>query len=127
MRPEIGILRLTVDSAPADPRPGEPVRWTFTISNLSAEPCRLTFTSGQQGDVVLEAGGAERHRWSRDKYFTAAIMEREVPALAELTFELDDVLSVEPGTYVLHASVKSQPAPPPVRREIVVAPAAGGP
>jgi hypothetical protein len=125
MRPE--ILRLTVDSAPAELRTGEPVRWTFTISNIGAEPCRLTFTSGQQGDVVLEADGAERYRWSRDKYFTAAITEREVPALSELTFELDAVLSVEPGTYALRASVKSEPAPPPVRREIVVAPAAAGP
>jgi Intracellular proteinase inhibitor len=122
MRPEIGILRLTVDSAPAELRAGGPVRWTFTVSNLGAEPCRLTFTSGQQGDVVLEADGAERYRWSSDKYFTAAIMEREVPALSELTFELDDVLSVEPGTYSLRASVKSQPAPPAVRTEIVVAP-----
>jgi Intracellular proteinase inhibitor len=127
MRPEIGILRLTVASTPDELRAGEHVQWTFTVSNIGAEPCRLTFTSGQQGDVVLEADGAERYRWSSDKYFTAAITEREVPALSDLTFELDDVLSVEPGTYALRASVKCQPAPPPVRREIVVAPAAGGP
>jgi hypothetical protein len=120
MRPESGILRLTVVSAPRDLRAGEPVQWQFAVSNDAAEPCTLTFTSAQRADVVLEADGIERYRWSRDKFFAAVITEQEVPAGGELAFALDDVLEVEPATYSLTASVKSRPAPPSVREEISV-------
>jgi hypothetical protein len=123
MRPESGILRVTVLSVPSPPRADEPVQWRFTVANAGSKPARLTFTSAQLGEVVLEADGIERYRWSRDKYFAAVITEQEVPAGEELVFALDDVLSVEPGTYSLLASVTAQPAPPPVRREVSVLPA----
>jgi hypothetical protein len=69
---------------------------------------------------VLKAGGVERHRWSRDKMFIAMISERELGPGETWSFELDDVLDVEPGRYSLVALVTGSPAPPVVRGELTV-------
>ena len=111
-------MRLGVD--PPAPVAGRPVEWRFALLNRESEPRQLTFTSGQQGDVVLIAAGAERYRWSRDKMFVMMLSERELAAGEEWRFALDDVLEVEPGEYSLVATVTAQPAPPVVRGEIVV-------
>lgn len=102
---------------------GEPVRWTFAVTNGSNEPRLLTFTSSQQGDVVLEAAGVERYRWSKDRFFAAVIATKELPVGEEWVFALEDMLSIEPGTYSLLATVTAQPEPPGVQAEIVVVPA----
>jgi molybdopterin converting factor small subunit len=99
---------------------GQPVGWTFVVENRGAEQRTLSFTSAQQGEVVLEAGGAEAYRWSRDRLFASAVVEHELPKGSEWSFTLDDTLSVEPGTYSLLATVPARPTPPPVRGEISV-------
>jgi Intracellular proteinase inhibitor len=115
-------LRLDVD--PGRLESGRPVRWTFTVANHGSGTRTLTFRSGQQGDVVLEAGGSERYRWSSGRLFAAVISERELPAGGEWAFSLEDVLAVEPGTYSLLATVTAEPLPPVVRGEITVGEAA---
>jgi hypothetical protein len=100
---------------------GEPVRWTFAVTNVGDEARTLAFLSAQRGDVVLKADGVERYRWSRDKLFAAVITEKKLPAGEEWVFTLDDVLAVEPGTYSLLATVTATPAPAPVLAEISVA------
>jgi Intracellular proteinase inhibitor len=109
-----------LDVSPQPPRAGEPVRWTLSVTNSGEDPRTLTFASGQEGDVVLEADGVERYRWSRGMAFIQVLSERELDAGETWSFSLDGVLDVEPGRYSLVASVTASPAPPPVRTELSV-------
>lgn len=119
--PALTGFAVRFELVPPVPRAGEEIRWAFTVENQEDRPRKLTFSSTQQGEVVLEADGVERYRWSNRKAFAAMIVERELPGGGELDFALDDVLTVEPGTYALLATVTARPAPPPVREEISVA------
>ena len=114
-------LRLDVD--PPTLEAGRPVRWTFTVENRGADPQPLRFTSGQRGDVVLEAGGEEHYSWSSGRLFAAVLSERALPAGGEWSFSLEGVLAVEPGTYSLLATVTAEPSLV-VRGEITVGEAA---
>lgn len=113
-------LAVRLEVFPLPPRSGEAVRWAFSVANRGDEARALMFPSGQQGDVVLEAGGVERYRWSRDKAFVLMISERELDAGEMWSFALEDVLDVEPGRYSLAASVTATPPPPLVRAELSV-------
>ena len=100
---------------------GEPVTWALTVTNEGA-PVTLEFRSGQQGDVVLTTDdGSEAYRWSADRSFTAALVEQPLGAGASETFELaEDDLDVEPGSYLLTATVPSKPPVPPVQETVTV-------
>jgi hypothetical protein len=113
-------LGVRLELSPALLVAGRPVRWTFAVQNRGTKRRTLAFTSSQQGDVVLEAGGVEAYRWSRGMMFATVISEREIVPGAEWTFALGGALSVEPGAYSLVASVSARPAPPPVRGEISI-------
>ena len=113
-------LAVRFEMVPSVLHAGEEIRWVFTVENQEERPRMLTFSSTQQGEVVLEADGVERYRWSNGKAFAQMIVEKELPVGGELVFALDDVLTLEPGTYSLLATVTSRPAPPPVREEISV-------
>jgi Intracellular proteinase inhibitor len=113
-------LAVRLDVAPDPPRAGEPARWTFTLANHGRTPHTLTFTSAQQGDVVLTARGEERYRWSAGMMFAARLAERTLAPGEEWRFSLEAVLPVEPGEYALLATVTARPPPPAVRAEIVV-------
>ena len=78
------------------------------------------FPSGQQGDVVLEAGGVERYRWSRDKAFVLMISERELKPGETWSFWLETSSMSSQGRYSLVASVTATPPPPVVRGELSV-------
>ena len=116
-------LAVRLDLDPPTLQAGRPVRWTFTVENAGAEPQTLHFASGQRGDVVLEAGGEERYRWSSGRLFAAVLSERALPPGGDWTFSLDDVLTVEPGRYSLLATVTARP-PLVVRGEVSVGEAA---
>ena len=113
-------LAVSLEVSPLPPRSGEAVRWELSVANRGDQARALMFPSGQQGDVVLEAGGVERYRWSRDKAFVLMISERELGAGETWSFALEDVLDVEPGRYSLVASVTATPPPPVVRAELSV-------
>lgn len=116
-----GALALEVD-VPAPLVAGAPVTWPLIVTNGTGETVALSFPSGQQGEVVLIApDGSEAYRWSEGMMFSQALTEVEVGAGSEVGFELAGTLDVEPGTYTLEASVPSDPAPEPVRREVTVA------
>lgn len=101
---------------------GSPVEWRFVVRNQSDAPVSLTFSSGQDGDVVL-LDDAEQvvYRWSEGRMFTQALRERALAAGEELRFTLEGTLDVAPGTYSLRATVSAEPAPPPVVERVVVA------
>jgi sulfur-carrier protein len=113
-------LGLHVESVPAQLVAGQPVHWTFTVENRGVQSQTLAFTSAQQGEIVLEAGGAEAYRWSRGRLFASVVVEHELPPGSEWSFTLDDALSVEPGSYSLLATVSARPAPPPIRGAVSV-------
>ncbi len=115
-----GVLALEVD-VPAPLVAGAPVTWPLVVTNPTVTAVTLSFPSGQQGEVVLTApDGSEAYRWSEGMMFSQALTETELAAGSEVRFELAGTLGVEPGTYTLEASVPSDPAPDPVRREITV-------
>ncbi len=100
---------------------GEPVSWRLTVTNATDEGVTLVFPSGQQGDVALVDGdGTEVYRWSDGMMFSQALVETPLEAGAEVTFELPGDLDVDPGTYLLTASVPSDPAPEPVTTEVTI-------
>jgi hypothetical protein len=102
-------------------RAGAAVTWELTVSNDGADDARLTFTSGQSGDVVLVRDGEEAYRWSSGQMFTQAIREEVVPAGGSATFELDEAaLDVEPGDYELRAELVGRPAPEVLTRAVTV-------
>jgi hypothetical protein len=118
----VGDERLSLDfSFRPDPlQPNAPVAWSFTVTNASSELVTMTFSSGQDGEVVLLQGGAEKYRWSQGRAFTQAIRTEELSPGESLAFTLEDTLSVEPGSYELAASVASDPAPAPAQRIVTV-------
>jgi hypothetical protein len=113
-------LAVRLEISPVPPRSGDAVRWTFSVANRGDRARALMFASGQQGDVVLEADGVERYRWSRDKAFVLMVTERELDPGETWSFSLEDLLDVEPGRYSLVASVAATPSPPVVRAELSV-------
>jgi intracellular proteinase inhibitor BsuPI len=127
--PSEGDERLSL-SFGFQPDPLEPqaaVRWNFGVTNVSDEVVTMTFSSGQDGDVVLSQNGEERYRWSAGRFFTQAVRPIELAPGEALRFTLEDTLAVEPGSYELLATVSSDPAPGPATRSVAVGdPSASG-
>jgi hypothetical protein len=113
-------LSLAFGFRPDPLQPSAPVAWDFTVTNVSGELVTMTFSSGQDGEVVLLQGGAEKYRWSQGRVFTQAIRTKDLAPGESLSFSLDDTLPVEPGSYELVASVASDPAPAPAQRTVTV-------
>ena len=113
---------LTLSLVHTEPlRARAPVTWTLQVRNGGPVPVTLTFSSGQQGDVVLRQGGQERYRWSRGRAFTQVFAEMPLGPGQARSVELKDPrLAAGPGQYELVASLKSQPAPPEVSRTVTV-------
>lgn len=118
-----GSDALTLAVRPSETlRAGGPVEWRLVVANPTGEDVVLSFPSGQQGDVVLRsADGTEAYRWSDGMMFTQALADVALPAGGEVTFTLAGTLAVEPGGYVLEATVPSDPAPEPLRADVTVA------
>lgn len=115
---EEGSVEVTVDPDP--PVAGADARWMFVVANLSDAPLTLTFSSGRRADVALARDGEEVYRWSDGQVFTQAIEEVTVEPAESVTFELEGVLDVDPGSYELTAELASDPAPQPMGRAIEV-------
>ena len=113
-------LVLTVE-LPEELVAGQSVTWRLTVTNGTEEDVVLAFPSGQQGEVVLTgADCAEAYRWSDEMMFSQALTEVPVAAGGEVSFELPGELDVEPGSYLLVASVGSEPAPEALSRTVTV-------
>lgn len=94
-----GGLLLRFDHAPRPAPASGVVFWVFEITNTSDREIRLTFRSGQKGDVILSRDGVEAYRWSADKFFTQAIEELVLAPGGSYGFYLNDSLTMEPGDY----------------------------
>lgn len=82
---------------------------TFTLRNQTDRPIPFTFSSGQQYDFsILDEGGRRYWRWSDDRMFTMAIVERSLGSEPWVYEEKIPTVDVEgrplaPGRYWLEA------------------------
>jgi hypothetical protein len=91
-----------------DPLVVGPVTWTLTIENLTGSALKLTFPTGQRGDVTLTQGGEAVYQWSRGQLFTQEVSEVTIGAGLNKAFTLDEPgLDVDPGEYTLTATLAS--------------------
>ena len=112
---------LRVEVSYDDPlRPGD-VTWEVTVVNGTADDVTLEFPNGQRAEVRLQRDGRDVYQWSREQMFTQELGEEVVPAGSEVTFELDDVLEVDPGDYRLLARVTSSTRTLRAEAEVTVA------
>jgi hypothetical protein len=102
-----GSADLSVTFTP-DPLTVGPVTWTLPIENLSDSAVKLTFPTGQRGDVTLTKDGETAYQWSRGQLFTQVVGEVTVDAGLNKAFTLDEPgLDVDPGEYTLTATLAS--------------------
>ena len=109
-------VAVTVATDKAIYRPGEPVRFTLTVTNTGAAPVTVTRSSGQRYDfIVRSADGAEVWRWSRGRFFTQALEEETIGPGRSLTFAEtwdqrdNDGRQVPPGAYQVVAVYTTVP------------------
>lgn len=90
-------LRFSVVSEPVDS--GDVEWFAFDLRNEAATTVDLTFSSGQQAEVVLSQDGVEKYRWSEGTLFTESI--ETVTLEPQQTFHviLNDSVDVAPGSY----------------------------
>lgn len=113
--------RVSLELRSTEPlRSGAPVRWTLVLHNDRPEPLEVEFPSGQDGDVVLRQGGAERYRWSAEQVFTEVVRPMTIGANESRTFAMEGDLTVPPGEYELEASLAAAVDVPPVKRTVTV-------
>jgi hypothetical protein len=102
-----GSADLSVTFTP-DPLAVGPVTWTLTVENLSDAAVKLTFPTGQRGDVTLTKDGEAAYQWSRGQMFTQVVGEVTIDAGLNKAFTLDEPgLDVDPGEYTLTATLAS--------------------
>jgi hypothetical protein len=84
---------------------GETVWWAFDLTNRGEIPLEVTFSSGQQVEVVLAQNGVEKYRWSAGKAFDQAIHTITLQPGAVLPVVVNDALQVAPGEYDFTATL----------------------
>ena len=100
----------------------------LSVTNTSDQPLPFRFNSGQTYDFIIvnPATGREVWKWSRERFFTQAIRNENLPAKSSWKFEVewnhldDDSKPVSPGNYRVTAVLTSQPplAPDPIALKI---------
>lgn len=63
------------------------VRFVLQVTNASAAPVGLEFSSGQSFDFVVSRDGAELWRWSADRMFTQALRSETLAPGETRTYE----------------------------------------
>ena len=100
-----------------DARVGERVTFALTVSNRGPKLVELTFPSGQTHDFsVVDAGGREVWRWSRDRMFTQSLQTRQLAAKESASYEEQMPAAGLHGTYTVVATLASLNYPVSERR-----------
>ncbi len=106
---------------------GEPVKITFTLTNLSDQEVQLRFTSSLQFDIVVSRNETEVWRWSNGRMFsmmlTTMVLKPQSSKRYTAVWAQKDNSSrpVSPGRYEvlvllpLHQPIFSQPVPFTIR------------
>lgn len=102
---------LEIDRSAYRSGPDHWVKVTLTIRNDSGRPIPVTFGSGQQYDFSVEdEAGKQYWKWSDGKFFTMALVERELGqeswVYKEKIATVDErEKALAPGVYVLRAKL----------------------
>lgn len=98
-----------------------PVVWSFRLRNRTPSDLQLTFTSGQQMEVVLRRRGLDYFRWSWNRAFLQGQTYLTLGAneVRDLTAPSPD-FRVRPGKYVLIACLRTIARTPIIARQVVV-------
>ncbi|MCS7116756.1 MAG: BsuPI-related putative proteinase inhibitor [Nitrososphaerota archaeon] len=89
-----GQLRLTM-KAPLRIKEGQPLNVILELANIGDEAVTILYTSGQKSDFVVYKDGDEVYRWSSDKLFIQAIIEKTLQPGQSII----DALSSSPKTF----------------------------
>ena len=81
---------------------GDKISVEILLVNISDDPLSLSFNSGQRYDLFLQKDGQEIWRWSAGRFFTMALVTKDLAPGAELAYQLEiptDGLTA--GSYIL--------------------------
>jgi hypothetical protein len=85
---------------------GQPVKFTFTVTNTGDNPVSLQFRDACKADFVVSEDSEEHWRWSQGRMFAQVLQETSLAPGEEETFEAtwDDP---ETGTYTGRAELEA--------------------
>ncbi|MBI2876831.1 MAG: hypothetical protein HYY20_08120 [Candidatus Tectomicrobia bacterium] len=106
-------LRTVLTTDKATYAPGEPITFALRLINETAEPIRLSFTTAQRFDLVVQdPAGREVWRWSAGRFFAQALGEETLqPSGGDLLFQATLPKGLPPGTYTVHGTIPAQEHP----------------
>lgn len=79
------------------------------LYNFTSESIRLNFGSGQRYDLYLLQDDEEIWRWSDDKFFTMALVFKELEPGEGLSYDLDLEFQPDTGEYILGGELATIP------------------
>jgi hypothetical protein len=81
------------------------------LYNISDDKVRINYPSGQLYDLYLIQGQEEVWRWSNDKFFTMALMYKDLKPGARLHYQEEIILGADnyqKGEYILSGELKTK-------------------
>jgi len=89
---------------------GEKIKATIELLNISNREITLKYASGQLYDLYLSDTDKEVWRWSKGKFFTMALIKKELPAGEKLKYEVEVPIPAEltPGKYILGGKIATK-------------------
>jgi len=82
-------------------KPGESITAHIRVYNLSVESIKLDFSSGQRYDLYLLNDNEEIWRWSNGRYFTMALVQKELKPGEKLVYDVEIDADLKEGEYIL--------------------------
>lgn len=80
---------------------GEIITTHLRLYNISQESVFLNFGSGQSYDLALLQNDEEVWRWSEGRFFTMALIRRELESGNKLVYDVEIEEEIKPGEYTL--------------------------
>jgi hypothetical protein len=102
---------------------GENVHLTLVLQNNSSQNIELTFSSGQQFEiVVVNENNEEVYRYSKDKMFTQAIESKLIKAGSQLEWQdVWETSGIQKGSYYVKAQIIAKETNPAVSKDQLAA------
>lgn len=87
------------------------IKVLLCLYNFTSRTMRLNFGSGQRYDLYLLQDKEEIWRWSEDKFFTMALVFKELEPGGGLSYNLDLEFQPDAGEYILGGELATIPEP----------------
>jgi hypothetical protein len=83
LKPLTGLFKVSLETL----KENEQLKINFSLQNISGKDLQISFGSGQQYDIVVfNERNEEVYKWSNNKAFTQALIERDFKKEGKLTF-----------------------------------------